>query len=844
MRNNGLDWHQQGMHRHSMHNGQFYELIRHPKRLTFAPVFSLNQHCTHLGKLSYAPRVIQSADSPFPSINKPFSADSGQTYQWSPEHLPKQFNLKYYHHEGNWVLAHSYNDTPSIIEFSMAAIYGIQTAGEDVPNRILAFTTRQMIESNPTGTETKAAKTQGASIINSVSSAPESNHYWFYQRDDTEIIRSKRVKQGGMSYLNSMKQTRLAYIPESLFIFGNGILLATIIPNFLALNPNIKSGLVYGGISVVVIGAIYKSLSIPVNYFIHSPPYADPEQEAAKRYNGLKQLLNHYLKHRNNHPHHNLLTSLLSDTEAPLGVIRYSTQHLKKSYRILIADYYEPLSNIRFKQQRKFFDQAVNRCTRYFNKNSCDSQNPEHLDFIKFYLTMCSTAEVSSCETLWKQNRSKVFWEIIVTQYDWTETGSPLGILNSNFHDHGIVPIIIINKKHVRFDLNVSEPWSGYIHSLLEKSWSKPPAPVLSVTGDKHRAFPEKDSISAYDNETQSLWVLPWQEDALIKITNLDNHHSIHPVILNKNHLTHPTSNRMIKWYQDNNVRVKECHEIDYDNLRDLCTKISDNNQKKFLTFLLNSRIKKSPWIAVYKPESSHGNNSQNNLYFRFSSRIHFRDLSINRLEKHIDSIIEFYGNNHSDLKKLIESNIITESLAEVGIVSVHNSIEKIPSSYYKNSYNLVFSSKGKSHNLFSECFMDKLQKDRLCTDSTECVLMMSGWKFDKSSTTLYSRHPLPIWVQDGKIYNTIPVNNPESTPVPSDMPDNQAMNTYKYDTAWQEMTRIELIPSSGSVININSNHLHLVSPEPIEQGFHHFNLTMLRNGQKYMDSCPVARKP
>ncbi|WP_354022314.1 hypothetical protein [Endozoicomonas lisbonensis] len=837
---NGLDWYQKGMHMHSMHNTQRHELTGHPTSLTFVPNFSLNQQCTHLDKLSYAPRIRQSADAPFPSLNKPFFADSGQIFMWSPEYLPKQFNLLYYPREGDWRLAQAYNDTASMIELNMAAIYGIQAAGEDDPSRILAFNNRQMIESHPAGTETK---TQDVSVINSASSAPGSDRYWLYQQNDMEKIRSQRVRQDTISYLNSVRQTQ----------FGTGVKLASIaahIPLIIKAAPNYpipNSPLLLSGLGLtlgVSVAAYHELLATLLSSLVYSPPYADPEQEAAERYRRLKQLRSYYLNDQNNYPHHNLLTALLSDTEAPLGVIHYSTDKESGSKNMLIANYYEPLSYVSFKQQKKFFDRAVERCARYFSNTSCDSQNPEHLDFIQFYLTMCSTTKIRSCEAMWKQNQSKNVWKIIVNQYDWTETRYPLGILNSQFNTHSIVPMIIANERRPELDLYFNNPWQGYLRNLLETPRVEPPAPVLSLKGEKYSVIPQISGISAYDNETQSLWVLPWHKTAVFQIADMDNAHSIHPVILDKNELLPPTSNRMIKWYEDNDVRVKECHEIDadYSNLFHLCKKVSDNNQKKFLIFLLNSRIRKSPWIAVYRPELEHGGNKEK-LYFRFSGRIHFKDLSVERLEKHIDAIDSFYGKDRSGMVKLIDSTIITESLAEVGLVILPGTQGEVIKHFYKESYQLVFEKNDKPHNLFSECIMHKLQKDQLCAESTECVLMMQAWKLENSKN-FYS-HPLPVWVQGDEITKYMPVDNPDSTVVtPGITSDNEAMNTYTYDDGWQEIKKVPLTPGSDSVTHYNQNLLHISSPEPVEQGLRHFDLTIYRDGQKYTDSCPGTVKP
>ena len=838
---NGLDWHQKGMHIHSMHNTQRHELTGHQASLTFVPDFSLNQHCTHLDKLSYAPRIRQSADAPFPSLNKPFFADSGQTFQWSPEHLPEQFSLLYYPREGGWTLAQAYNETPSTIELNMASIYGIQGAGEDTPGRILAFTNRQMIESHPAGTKTN---TQDGSVIHSASSTPGSDRYWLYQQNDMGNIRSQRVRQNTMSYLNSVRQT----------ISGSGVKRPSILAHIFLFEIAVRwNGILHrdsqlsyllDALICFSVVAYHELLAVPLSSLMHSPPYANPKQEAAERYRRLKQLRSYYLNDRHNYPHHNLLTSLLSDTEAPLGVIHYNTENLNESNERLIANYYEPLSYISFKEQKKFFDQAVERCARYFGRNSCDPQSRDHLDFIQFYLTICSTTKIKSCEAIWKQSQSRKIWKIIVSQYDWTEIRYPFGILNYQFATHSVIPVIRVNKKRPELDLKFSKPWPGHIRNILGRYQAKPLAPVLSVTGEKHAAFPEPGSISAFDNETQSLWVLPWKETALIAMTNVDDTYSIHPVILNKNQLLPQTSNRMIKWYEDNNVRVKECHEVDYPNLFHLCKKVSDNNQKKFLIFLLNSRIKKSPWIAVYRPEIEHGSNPEKDLYFRFSRRIHFKDLSIDRLERHIDAIDSFYGKNRSGMVKLIDSAILTESLAEVGLLSLAGVNEAVQNRFYEENYQLVFDKKEKPDNLFSDCIMDKLQKDQLCAESTTCVLMMQGWKLE-SSTNSYSHHPLPVWIQNGKVYNSMPVDNSDSMVVASgNTPDDQTMNTYVYDDGWQEITKISLTPSSDSLIHYNQGSLHISSPEPIEQVFHRFDLTIYRNEQKYMDSCPGTGKP
>ncbi|MCW7551707.1 hypothetical protein NX722_03415 [Endozoicomonas gorgoniicola] len=838
---NGIDWYQKGMHIHSMHNTQRHELTGHQASLTFVPNFTLNQHCTHLDKLSYAPRIRQSADAPFPSLNKPFFADSGQTFEWSPDDLPEQFNLLYYHLEEGWTLDKAYNNTSSTMELNMGSIYGIQAEGEDTPSRILAFTNRQMIESHPAGTKTE---TQDGSVIHWFSSAPGTDRYWLYQQNDMEEIRSQRVRQDTMSYLNSVKQTQLANVVKAFSVFSQILLFDItvrryrIVPKGSGLSPLLD---VFMGFSVF---GYHELLVIPLRNFMHRPPYADPEQEAAGRYHGLKQLHGYYLNDQQNYPHHNLLTSLLSDTEAPLGVIRYWTENVDNSNKRLTADYYEPLSYMSFKQQRTFFDKAVERCARYFGRNSCDPQNREHLDFIQFYLTICSTTQFESCEAMWKQSQSKEIWKIIVNQYDWAEIRYPLGILNSQFDTHGIVPVIRAYKRRPELDLIISKPSQGLVQRKLDQYQPKPPAPVLSVTGEKHTAFPELNSISAFDNETQSLWVLPWKETALIKMTNIDDSYSIHPVIINNNQLLPQTSNRMIKWYEDNKVRVKECHEVDFPNLFHLCKKVSGDNQKQFLIFLLNSRIKKSPWIAVYRPELEHGANPEKDLYFRFSDRIHFKDLSVDRLERHIDRINSFYGKKRSGMVKLIDSEILTESLAEVGLLILPSINEAAQNHFYEESYKLAFGKKEKPNNLFSDCIMDKLQKDQLCAESSTCVLMMQGWKLESSKNS-YSHHPLPVWVQNGKVYNFMPVDNANSMAVTSDTTAyDQTMNTYVYDDGWQGITKAPLTSPNDSLIDYNQSRLYISSPEPVKKVFRRFDLTIYRNGQKYMDSCPGAEKP
>ena len=339
---------------------------------------------------------------------------------------------------------------------------------------------------------------------------------------------------------------------------------------------------------------------------------------------GLRKLADHFLETgKSSFQHYNLLMALLAEPEAPLGVFSYDGAPPQE--QVL---FYTSLSRVPLDRQKSLFREAVEICDRGYRR-PCSHTDKIHLDFLRFYLAVCSFSKFARCPEAWNKGDTLITWSVMRSEFDWSEGTTHYAHELENFNYYANRVILAARAQH-------SPPLLTFVPDDYKLWFPAPPALVSidGIHGCFHLSEESKERERCiYDMDNNVTWLYSQEADYSVTVyphNRTEQIHDAHHITVRNNRLIRPVHNRQAVWFYRHNVRVKQCSDIQWDNLRNLCVEFSADPVKKLLIFVLTIYADDKTWLPVYQPVRifDHSNNrEQQRITFNMVKRAMIQDI-------------------------------------------------------------------------------------------------------------------------------------------------------------------------------------------------------------------------
>ena len=270
--------------------------------------------------------------------------------------------------------------------------------------------------------------------------------------------------------------------------------------------------------------------------------------------------------------------------------------------------------------------------------------------------------------------------------------------------------------------------------------WFSAPSALVSVDG----VFACVDEVTTarfciVDSSNNNTWLFSRKRNYSVALAARDDVGKIgayHHVEVKNNRLLKPIYNKHAIWFEQHNVKVKQCADIEFDNLRHLCLESSEDPVKNLLIFIMETLARKKLWMPVYRPEIISVDTEQTRLLrLTMSERKLLADIPKEELAPVLELLVirfDSIKNHYNVMDWLLRIGVLDFS----GLELVLSDQDK--KHLYQDRLRQLKASQP-NQTLKDTCFTQRLQKEHWC-EQEACLALAPVWLVSLRSDSVVSK--------------------------------------------------------------------------------------------------------